>query len=127
MRTFILHRWYNGGKESGNMPVFKVETYVIKPEKREECGEIMKKWAAYIRKNKEKCKELKSWRLFSQMTGGNAGGYVEIGEFDNMADYEKFMHRIFHGNDKLIAAIVSGFTTCVVPGTYSMNIWNSVM
>lgn len=107
--------------------VFKVEMYVIKSEKREEYRAIMKKWAVYIKKNEEKCKELKSWRLFSQMTGDNSGEYVEMAEFDSLADYEKFMRRIFHGNDKFIAAIVSGFTTCVVPGTYSMNIWNSVM
>ena len=109
------------------MALFKVETHVIKLEKQEEYRAIMKKWIVYIRENKEKCKELKSWKLFSQMTGGNSGGYVEMGEFESLADYETFMHRIFHGNDKLITMIVSGFTTCVLPGTYSMNIWNSVM
>jgi len=40
------------------MAIFKVETYVIKPEKQEEYMAVVKKWAAYI-KNKEKCKELK--------------------------------------------------------------------
>jgi hypothetical protein len=119
--------WHTRRKESEKMAVFKVEAYVAKPEKHEEYMAIMKKWAAYIRKNKEKCKELKSWNLLSQMTGGNSGGYVEMSEFESLADYEEFMHRVFHGNDKLITAIVSGFTVCVVPGTYSMNIWNSVM
>jgi hypothetical protein len=109
------------------MAVFRVETYVIKPEKQEDYMTIMKKWAAYVKKNKEKCKELKSWRLFSQMIGGNSGGYVEMGEFDSLAGFEKFMHRTFHGEDALITTIVSGFTACVVPGTYSVNIWNSVM
>jgi len=109
------------------MTLFKVETYVIKPEKLDEYRTIMKKWVSYIKKNEEKCKELKSWKLFSQMTGDTSGGYVEMSEFESLADFEKFMHRIFHGNDKLIAMIVSGFTTCVLSGTYSMNIWNSVM
>jgi YesN/AraC family two-component response regulator len=109
------------------MTLFQVETYVIKPEKQQEYRAIVKKWAAYIKENKEKCKEMKSWKLFSQMTGGSAGGYVEMGEFESLADYEKFTHRTFHGHDKFITAIVLGFTACVVPGTYSMNIWNSVM
>jgi hypothetical protein len=61
------------------------------------------------------------------MIGGNEGGYVEMGEFDSLADFEKFMHRTFHGEDALITTIVSEFTTCVVPGTYSVNIWNSIM
>jgi YesN/AraC family two-component response regulator len=109
------------------MTIFRVETYVIKPEKQEEYMAIMKKWVAYIKKNKEKCQELKSWRLFSQMIGGNSGGYVEMGEFESLADFEKFMHRTFHGRKESITTIVSGFTNCVVPGTYSVNIWNSVM
>lgn len=109
------------------MTVFRVETYVIKPEKQEKYMAIMKKWAAYIKKNKEKCKELKSWKLFSQMFGGNSGGYVEMGEFESLADSEKFMKRVFHGHDDLITTIVSEFTTCVVPGTYSVNMWNSVI
>jgi len=78
------------------MTIFRVETYVIKPEKQEEYMAIMKKWVAYIKKNKEKCQELKSWRLFSQMIGGNSVGYVEMGEFESLADFEKFMHRTFH-------------------------------
>ena len=109
------------------MTVFRVETYVIKPEKQEEYMAFMKRWVAYIKKNKAKCKELKSWKLFSQMIGGNSGGYVEMGEFESLADFEKFMHRILHGQEKSIATIVSGFTTCVVPGTYSANVWSSVM
>lgn len=109
------------------MTVFNVETYVIKPEKQEECRSIMKKWAAYIKKNKEKCKELKSWKLLSQMIGGNSGGYVEMSEFESLADFEKFMHRTFHGQEEFTKKIMSEFTACVLPGTYSMNIWNSVM
>ncbi len=104
-----------------------METYVIKPEKQGKYMAIMRKWGAYVKTNKEKCKELKSWKLFSQMIGGNTGGYVEMSGYESLADFEKFMKRIFHGQDASIAAIVSGFKTCVVPGTYSVNIWNSVM
>ena len=108
------------------MTVFKVETYVIKPEKQEEYMAIIKKWVAYVKKNKEKCKELKSWRLFAQMLGGNSGGYVEMGEFDSLADFEKIMNRI-EQDKEFITTIMSPFMSCIVPGTYSMNIWNSVM
>lgn len=104
------------------MTVFRVETYVIKPEKQKEYTAIMKKWAAYIKKNKRKCKELKSWKLFSQMIGGNSGGYIEMGEFESLADLEKFMNRTFHGQEELITTIVSEFTNCVVPSTYSVSI-----
>jgi hypothetical protein len=109
------------------MAVFKVETYVVKPEKQVEYMAVMKKWAAYMKRNKQKCKELRSWRLFSQMFGGTAGGYVEIAEFENLAALEKSMHKIFHGQEKSIVEIVSGFTSSLVPGTYSVNVWSSVM
>jgi hypothetical protein len=107
--------------------IVKVEIYVIKPEKQQEYLAIMKKWTAYIKKNKEKCKELKSWKLFSQMIGDNIGGYIEMWELESLADHEKFMHRTFHEQREFTASIVPGFTACIVPGTYSIRIWNSVM
>jgi hypothetical protein len=106
------------------MTVFKVETYIIKPEKQDEYLAIAKKWIVFI-KNKEKFKELKSWRLFSQMTGGNASAYVEMGEFENLANYEKLMERVGHDKE-FIETIVSPWMSCMVPGTYSMNLWKSV-
>jgi len=108
------------------MTVFKVERYVVKPEKRKEYMAIIKKWDAYIKKNKEKCKELKSWKLFSQCIGDNIGEYVEMWELENLADYEKLMNRITH--DEEFQTIVSPFyKNCLVPATYKVNIWNSIM
>jgi hypothetical protein len=103
-------KWHSRTKESDRMTVFRVETYVVKPEKQEEYMVIMKKWAVYIKKNKEKCKELKSWKLFSQMIGGNSAGCVEMAEFESLAEFEKFMHGTFHGKEE-ITTIVSAFTT----------------
>lgn len=108
------------------MTIFKVETYVIKPEKGEEYHAIIKKWTAYIKKNKEKCKELKSWKLFSQMIGDNIGSYIEMWELESLADYEKLMNRIMQ--DKEFRAMSSPFSKdCLVPATYSVSIWNSVI
>ena len=109
------------------MTIFKVETYVLRPEMQRGYLAVMKRWTSYITKNKEKCRELKSWKLLSQAIGGNVGAYIEIAEFESLADYDKFMHRVFHGQRESTASIVSAFTACVVPGTYSVNVWNSVM
>jgi hypothetical protein len=70
------------------MTVFRVEKYVVRPEKHEEYVEIMKKWADYVTKNKEKCKELRSWKLFVQAIGGNVGEYIEMRELESLSDYE---------------------------------------
>jgi hypothetical protein len=50
-----------------------------------------------------------------------------MSEFESLTDYEKFMHRTFHGQEESITLIVSRFTACVVPSTYSVNIWNCLM
>jgi hypothetical protein len=107
--------------------IFRIESYVVKPEKQDEYISTMKKWMTYIKQNKEKCKELKSWKLFSQTIEDNVGEYIEMWELESLADYEKFMHKTFHGQDESITKIVSSFTTCVVPGTNSVSIWSSVM
>ena len=115
------------GLEVIDLAIFRIESYVVKPEKREDYMSIMKKWTVYIKKNEEKCTELKSWKLFSRTIGDNVGEFIEMWELESLADYEKFMHKTFHGGDESIAKIVSGFTTCTVPGTNSVSIWNSVM
>lgn len=107
------------------MAVVRIETYLIKPETRDEYMALMKKWEAYIEKNKEECKELKSWKLFCHMMGGSSYGYVEMWELDSLADYERLMHRIM--KDKEFQSIISPFfRDCLVPVTYSANILNSV-
>lgn len=103
------------------MTVFKVETYTIKPEKREEYMALVGKWTAYI-KNKEKCKELKSWKLFSQDIKGTKGAYVEMGEFEDLTSFEKFMGRI-EQDKEFVTTIMSPLASCIVPGTHSMKIW----
>lgn len=107
------------------MTVYRIETYVIKPEKHEEYRALMKKWQAYVKKHRQKCRELKSWKLFSRLIGDQIGGYVEMWELDSLGDYEKLMSRIMQ--DKEFQSIVSEFSrNCMVPATYSANVWNSV-
>jgi hypothetical protein len=110
-------------KGSERMTIFKVETYVVKPEKQEEYMALVEKWVAYI-KNKEKCKELKSWKLFSQTIVGTMGLYMEMGEFESLADYEKMMNRIIQ--DKEFLTTFLSFYDCVVPATDSINIWTFI-
>ena len=68
------------------MTIFRIEKYIVRPEKHEEYVAIMKKWADYVTKNKEKYKELRSWKLFSQTIGGNVGEYIEMWKLESSAD-----------------------------------------
>jgi hypothetical protein len=103
------------------MSIFMVETYVIKPEKQAEFTAYKKKWKKFFAKW---LKELKSYKMFAQLFGGNYGGYVEMWEFESMADCEKFFNRVMHSD--YTTKLQPEFLALVVPGAYSMSIWNPV-
>jgi len=77
------------------MSIFMVETYVVKSEKREEFTPALNEFLKYKEENPELFKGLKSWRLLRQEFGGISGLYVEMWEFESMADLEKITERIF--------------------------------
>jgi len=107
------------------MTVFMVETYVVKPDKLGEFMEFGKKYFEWKEKRPELFKEVKSYKMFVQMLGGNFGGYVEMWEFENMADCEKCMNRMMQDKE-FMTKIYPEFASFVVPATHSINIWSSV-
>jgi antibiotic biosynthesis monooxygenase (ABM) superfamily enzyme len=109
------------------MTVFLVEAYVIKPEKQTEFTAYKKKWKKFFACKEghlETFKEVKSYKMFSQMLGASWGGYVEIWEFDNLANLEKFFNKIM--KSEYMTKLAPEFASLEVPATRSMNIWNSV-
>jgi hypothetical protein len=107
------------------MSIFKVERYLVRPERSADYHQIIKKWKAYTKKNKEKCRGLKSWKLFSEVIGENVDGFIEMWEFKSLADYEKVMNRIMQ--DKEFQTLAQTFyKECMLPATYSVSIWDSV-
>ena len=107
------------------MSVFVIETYVVKPGKQEELISLLQRIRKYKEQNPERFKEMKSKRIFSQMFGGLSGGYIEMNEFDNMADAEKYMTRI--SEDKGFMKLYHEAKLLLVPATYSLNVWRFVM
>ncbi|MGD0028619.1 MAG: NIPSNAP family protein [Candidatus Bathyarchaeia archaeon] len=103
------------------MTVFLVETYVIKPEEQAEFMAYKKKWKKFFALW---LKELKSHRMFAQLLGGNYGGYVEMWEFENLADLEKFFNKLMKSD--YTTKLYPEFASLTVPATHSMNIWNPV-
>ena len=107
------------------MSVFVIETYVIKLGKQEELMSLLQRIRKYKEENPERFKEMKSKRIFSQMFGGISGGYIEMNEFDNMADAERYMARV--SKDKGFMKLYQEARLLLVPATYSLNVWKSVM
>ena len=108
------------------MTIFMVETYVTKPGKPGEFTAFYKKFTEWSNKHPDLFKEVKSHKLFSHMFGGKWGGYVDMWEFENMADLEKCMSRQFQDKE-MMTTFNPEFTSFVLPGTYSVEIWASVV
>jgi len=106
------------------LPVFVVETYVVKPGKQGELMSLLQRMREYKKENPEQFREMKSKRIFSQMFGGISGGYVELNEFNSMADAEKYMARMF--KDEGFMKLYQEAIQLIVPATYSLNVWKAV-
>jgi len=102
-----------------------VEIYIVKPDKLDEFAAVGKKYIEWTKKRPDLFKDVKSWKLFAQMIGGNYGGFVEMWEFENMADGEKHMNRMMQDKE-FMTEFYPAFMALIVPGTHSMNVWKSV-
>ena len=113
-------------KEKGceKMTVFIVETYVVKPGKQGELMTLLQRIRKYKKENPERFNEMKSKKIFSQMFGGISGGYIEMNEFDSMADAEKYMARM--QKDEEFMKLYQRAMLLTVPATYSLNVWKAV-
>jgi hypothetical protein len=104
------------------MTVFIVETYVVKPDKLGEAAAFFKKFLAWMKERSDLFKEVKSLKLFSNMSG--VVGYVDMLEFDSLADLEKWTNRYYGYKEAL--AWHAEWLALIVPGTWSVNIWTAV-
>jgi hypothetical protein len=100
-----------------------VETYVLKPEKQAELTAYKKKWRKFFRYKDGHLlsfKEVKSHRMFSQLIG-NADEYVEMFEFESLADSEKFLSKL--AKSGYMTKLYPVFISLIVPGSRSTSVW----
>ncbi len=107
------------------MSIFVVGTMVAKPKNQEALMKLWKKFFAYMKDNSELFREVKSFSVFSQMFGGALNGFVELVEYDSLADYEK-LHERLH-KDPGYVQLIQEFLQLVDPDTLSEQVWKSVM
>jgi hypothetical protein len=106
------------------MTIFTLERYVVKPDKLGEFTAFVKKFEALTKKRPELCKEMKSYKIFSDLLGGNWGGGAWMTEYDNLADFEKCFKKAMA--DKEFMTMMAEWNALIVPGTYSINVWTPV-
>ena len=107
------------------MTVFEVGQWLVKPEKQEEFTKLLKRYIKYMKENPKMFKEIKSFKIFTQTIGGISGTYIEMVEFNSLADYERLNKRM--QKDKEVAKIDKEFMLLIEPTTLSSNIWTFVM
>ena len=105
--------------------IIMVDSYVVKPDKLGEYPAFLKKLHALIKKRPELFKEAKSIKFFSKFLGGTWGGFVEIYEFENLADFEKCFNKVMHDKE-FMTTIFAQLPNYLVPGSESVEIWNHV-
>jgi hypothetical protein len=106
------------------MTVFSVETAIVKLDKLSEHLAWLKKYETWMKKHAPEFKEIKSYKVFSHMLGGNWGGYVFMTEFENLGDCEKWYNKIMKSD--FMTTLYPEWASLIVPGSYSIDIWNSV-
>jgi YesN/AraC family two-component response regulator len=106
------------------MTIFWVDSYVIKPDKLDEFMQVLKKFKAWMKKQPDLFKQVKSYKAFSHMLGGEWGGYVEMFEFENLAEFEKWKNKI--AQSKFAKTHLAESASLIVPSSESLEIWNSV-
>jgi len=106
------------------MSILVVETYVIRPEKLSEFDPALNEFLKYKETHQELFRGLRSWRLFKQEYGAISGLYIEMWEFDSLADMETITARIF--SDEGMKRISRGFHQLVEATSFSTGIWYPV-
>ena len=104
------------------MTVFTVETYVVKPDKLGEFVAFVKNWKAWMKKRPELFKEMKSYKVYSNLLGGNWGGGAWMTEFDSLADVEKGFNKLM-ADKEFLTKMMPEWNALILPGTYSINVW----
>jgi hypothetical protein len=118
---------YAQRKKGGErMTIWMVDTYAVKPDKLGEFPEFIKKFTAFVKKRPDLIKEIKSFKINSKLIGGTWGGYVEMYEFENVADFEKCFGRIMQDKE-FMTEIYAKIPNYIVLGSESIEIWNSVI
>jgi hypothetical protein len=107
------------------MSLFIVDTYIVKTEKQREFLEYIQRFIKYKNENPEKFKECKSWRIFRQAFGSISGAYIEMTEFENLTEAERWGMKM--RKDEEMMKFREQFTPLIDPASHSMNLWNSVM
>jgi len=106
------------------MSVLVVETYVVRAERLDDYDPALREFLDFKERNHELFRGLISWHLWRQEYGGVSDMYVEMWEYESLAEMERVSDRIFA--DEGMKKIGRGFHQLIEPASFSAAIWSPV-
>jgi hypothetical protein len=106
------------------MPVFTIQRCVVRPEKQGGYQTLMQRFLEFKKENPKLFNEVKSFKCFQQGLGDLVGAYIELWEFDSMADLEKCEMR--GSKNKELMKIHQELMLLIEPATLSVNVWGAI-
>ena len=106
------------------MSILLVETYVLKVEKQAGFEPLLNQFLDYRKNHPGIFTGVLSWKLYKQKYGPIGGMYIEMWEYEGLAEMDAINKRIFE--DDVMKRINVEFHQLVEPTTSSACVWNSV-
>jgi hypothetical protein len=106
------------------MSIFLVETYVVKVERQASFTPLLNEFLEHKKNHAELFDGVLSWKLYKQSYGQMAGMYIEVWEYESLAQMDIINKRIFE--DEVMKKINVEFHRLVEPATFSKCIWSPV-
>jgi len=104
--------------------VFLIRTYCVKPDKLKEHNEWGKRLVSLMKKKPQLFGDVKSMKVFSHKYSGCVGGFTAMWGFETLAHVEGWEKDFSEIPEEM--ALRSEFMDLIVPGSFSVDIWESV-
>jgi len=106
------------------MTVVLMWTWVVKQGKHEKHRLLIHRLEKFVKKNPKLFKELKSMRFFTQTFGGISGAYVEMAEFESLADLSACLART--SKDEGYRKINQEWMSLIDPATFTASLFTAI-
>ncbi len=106
------------------MTVVLMWKWVVKQGKHEQHKQLMHRFQEFVRNSPKLFKELKSMRFLTQTFGGISGAYVELAEFESLADLAACLART--SKDEEYRKIDEEWMSLLDPTTFKASLFTAV-
>ncbi|HYA57632.1 MAG TPA: hypothetical protein VEH57_04110 [Thermoplasmata archaeon] len=107
------------------MSVVSTFTYVVKSDAIAKNVALIEKFKGWIKKRNDLFKGLKSYQVFVKFAGGKFGEFVEMVEFETLPELQK-AYSVVMADKEYMSVYWPEMIEIIIPGTFAMEIWNSV-